>query len=320
MEQFFLAALDFLAGLWPPLLVALTLALNLWASGHAVLHKRDTLSATAWAGLIWTAPLFGAGLYFLLGINRIHRRARSLRGRTPRLQVPAASPCCSPEALAGLLPPGGAHLSALARLVGDVTQRPLLLGNRVVPLGGDTPAYPAMLQAIDEAARSVALATYIFDNDRAGALFLEALHRAVGRGVEVRVLIDDVGARYSAPSIVRPLRRAAVPVALFLPRWPPRATPYANLRNHRKILVADGRCGFTGGMNIREGHYPEVRPRHPIEDLHFRVEGPVVAHLQEAFAEDWAFCTGELLQGERWFPALEPAGAAPARGVAEGPD
>jgi cardiolipin synthase A/B len=320
MEQFFLAALNFLTDFWPYLLAALTLALNLWASGHAVLHKRDTLSATAWAGLIWTAPLLGAGLYFLLGINRIRRRARSLRARSPRLQVPAASPCCSPEALAGLLPPGAVHLSALARLVGDVTQRPLLLGNRVAPLGGDPPAYPAMLQAIDEATRSVALATYIFDNDRAGALFLEVLHRAVGRGVEVRVLIDDVGARYSAPSIVRPLRRAAVPVARFLPRWLPWAVPYANLRNHRKILVVDGRCGFTGGMNVREGHYPELRPRHPLQDLHFRVEGPVVAHLQEAFAEDWAFCTGELLQGERWFPALEPAGAAPVRGIADGPD
>lgn len=64
----------------------------------------------------------------------------------------------------------------------------------------------------------------------------------------------------------------------------------------------------------------EVRPRHPIQDLHFRVEGPVVAHLQEAFAADWAFCTGELLQGERWFPAIAPAGAAPARGIADGPD
>jgi cardiolipin synthase len=82
----------------------------------------------------------------------------------------------------------------------------------------------------------------------------------------------------------------------------------------------DGRCGFIGGMNIREGHYPELRPRHPIQDLHFRVEGPVVAHLQKAFVEDWAFCTGELLQGERWFPALEPAGAAPVRGIADGPD
>ncbi len=111
-----------------------------------------------------------------------------------------------------------------------------------------------------------------------------------------------------------------MPLALFLPRWLPRVTPYANLRNHRKILVVDGRCGFTGGMNIREGHYPEVRPRHPIQDLHFRVEGPVVAHLQEAFAEDWVFCSGELLQGERWFPPLEPAGVSPVRGIADGPD
>jgi cardiolipin synthase A/B len=320
MEQFFLGVLQGLADLWPYLLLALTLAVDLWASGHAVLHKRDTRAATAWVGLIWTAPLLGAGLYCLLGINRIRRRARSLRSRAPTILAPTASPSCSPEALASLLPPGQAHLCTLARLVGDVTQRPLLLGNRIVPLGGEIPAYPAMLRALDEATRSVALATYIFDNDRAGALFLGALQRAVRRGVEVRVQIDDVGARYSSPSIVRPLRRAGVPVALFLPRWVPWTVRYANLRNHRKILVVDGRCGFTGGMNIREGHDPELRPSHPIRDLHFRVEGPVVAHLQEAFAEDWAFSTGEVLQGERWFPPLEAAGAVAARGIADGPD
>jgi cardiolipin synthase len=84
--------------------------------------------------------------------------------------------------------------------------------------------------------------------------------------------------------------------------------------------VVDGRVGFTGGMNIREQHSPALEPRHPIQDLHCRVEGPVVAHLQEAFAEDWAFCTGEWLQGERWFPDLRPAGAVLARAIPDGPD
>src|SRR5262249_59492601 len=114
------------------------------------------------------------------------------------------------------------------------------------------------------------------------------------------------------------LRRAGVPVALFLPRWLPWSLPYANLRNHRKILVVDGRYGFTGGVNIREGHHADLRPRFPIEDLHFRVEGPVVAHLQEAFAQDWAFCTGEFLQRAPWAVPLEPAGRVVGRGTAVG--
>jgi cardiolipin synthase A/B len=318
LRSWLLMPLKGLALLWPYVVVALALVLDVWAFGHAVLHKRDTRSAIAWAGLIWTVPLLGVAAYFLLGVNRIRRRARWLRDRPPsRRAAPAGS---APEGLARLLPPEQAHLRTLARLVGDVTQRPLLPGNRVVPLGGDTPAYPAMLRAIDEASRSVALSTYIFDNDRAGARFVEALRRAVARGVEVRVLIDDVGARYSHPSVVRRLRRAGVPVALFLPRWLPWSAPFSNLRNHRKFLVIDGRCGFTGGMNIREGHDPDLKPRDPIRDLHFRVEGPVVAHLQEVFAEDWAFCTRELLQGERWFPPLGPAGTVLARGIADGPD
>jgi cardiolipin synthase len=95
---------------------------------------------------------------------------------------------------------------------------------------------------------------------------------------------------------------------------------YANLRSHRKILVVDGRIGFTGGLNIREGHDTTLEPRHPILDHHFRIEGPVVAQLQEVFAEDWAFCTDELLESDKWFPALEPVGNALARGISAGPD
>ena len=86
--------------------------------------------------------------------------------------------------------------------------------------------------------------------------------------------------------------------------------PFLNLRNHRKLLVVDGTLGFTGGMNIAAGNCIDNRPRHPIRDMHFKVEGPVVSELQALFAEDWNFACGEKLTGERWFP--EPA--APGRG------
>ena len=121
-----------------------------------------------------------------------------------------------------------------------------------------------MLAAIDAAQQSVALSTYIFDNDRAGALFADALERAVKRGVEVRVIIDAVGARYTFPSIVSRLQHAGVPVARFLPTLLPGRFAYSNLRSHRKILVVDGRIGFTGGLNIREGHDARFHPKHPI--------------------------------------------------------
>jgi len=94
-----------------------------------------------------------------------------------------------------------------------------------------------------------------------------------------------------------------------------------NLRNHRKLLAVDGQIAFTGGMNIRQGNVLAASPRHPVQDLQFRVEGPLVAQLQAAFANDWAFTTGETLHGEVWFPEPRPTGRGViARVITDGPD
>jgi cardiolipin synthase len=138
--------------------------------------------------------------------------------------------------------------------------------------------------------------------------------------VEVRVLIDAAGTRYSWPSILRALRHEKVRHARFLPGFALWRLMSINLRTHRKILVVDGRIGFTGGMNIRAGHCLQKNPKHPVQDLHFRVDGPVVNQLQEAFADDWLFTTGEALRGEEWFPKIERSGSVLARGVIDGPD
>jgi cardiolipin synthase len=134
------------------------------------------------------------------------------------------------------------------------------------------------------------------------------------------VLIDAMGIRYSLPTILRALRREGVQYARFLPSFVPWHLMSMNLRTHRKILVADGRVGFTGGMNIRVGHCLQRRPSSPVQDIQFRVRGPVVTHLQESFADDWRFMTGESLRGEAWFPKLERVGPALSRGVSDGPD
>ena len=164
------------------------------------------------------------------------------------------------------------------------------------------------------------MSTYIFDGDDLGQRFLRALREAVDRGIAVRLLIDDVGARYSWPSVIRKARSAGIPVAQFMPLRLPWLFPFSNLRNHRKILVVDGRVGFTGGLNIRLEHCLNRAPRHPIRDLHFRLSGPVVGHLQATFARDWLWTTGERLSGSTWFPEIEPSGTMAARGIADGPD
>lgn len=298
---------------WPHVSGLAVLLLILFAAGHAVLYKRDSRAAVAWVGLILLSPILGAFLYFLLGINRIRRKASVLKeSGSPE----APSPAVRPDAGGVPMP----HLEGLCRLGENVTGLPLTPGNRIDPLFNGDEAFPAMLEGIRSAERSIACSTYIFDTDEVGDMFVSEFAAAVKRGVEVRVLIDDVGARYSIPSILGPLRRAGVPVARFLPTFFPGKPALINLRNHRKLLCIDGRRAFIGGLNIRAGHWISRNPSRPVKDLHFSIEGPVVVQLRRVFAADWAFTVGEQLEGESWQPAISPAGEVYARGLADGPD
>jgi cardiolipin synthase len=309
-----------LQDLAPGLGIALDLVVALVASSHVILNKRDTRAATAWVGLIWLVPFVGALLYVLLGINRIQRRAKVLKSGATKYGVRLDEKPRSPDDVNTALGSDRSRFIELARVVGNVTERPLLLGNRVEPLVDGDEAYPSMLAAIRSATKSISLVSYIFEASGAGGEFVDALSEASARGVEVRVLIDDVGTRYARPRIHRVLKKRGVSVAKFLPAFLPRSLTHFNLRNHRKIMVADGRIGFTGGMNIRQCSVLASNPSYPTSDLHFRVTGPVVAQLQEAFAVDWAFTTDEKLEGRSWFPELEPQGEILARGVTDGPD
>ena len=311
--------MELLLRFWPHLAGALILAGDVAAIGHAVLYKRDPRAAVGWIGIILVFPLGGAIIYLLLGINRIQRRAAHLRGRPipPELQPDHTS---DESVLIRHLPDQADHLATLARIVRSITSRPLLSGNRWRLLRNGDQAYPAMLEAIAGAQSSVTLSSYIFAHDASGLAFVAALDAAVRRGVEVRVLVDDVGARYSFPTIISLLHRRGIRAATFMPTFFHWRMPYGNLRNHRKLLVVDGRRGFTGGLNIRHNNVLAEATRDATQDLHVELEGPVVRHLQEAFAEDWAFTTGERLEGERWFPDLTYSGGVPARGITDGPD
>jgi len=300
---------------WPHVAAGFDLLACLLASGHTLLHKRDTRAATIWLTVIWMIPALGPLLYLALGVNRIRRRAVKLGVHT-YLGRPAPENLGESEAV------HAEHLKHIARVVSRVVAQPLTVGNHVEPLVNGDAAFPAMLDAIGSAKKSVTLCSYIFDNDATGKRFVAALKSAVERGVAVRVLVDSAGARYSWPPINWALRRAGVPFAKFLPTTLLRPWHVAtiNLRNHRKCLVVDGQVAFTGGMNLRHGNVLAARPRNPVQDLHFRITGPVVTELQEAFANDWAFTTGEVIDGEIWFPDLTETGEVIARVIPDGPD
>jgi cardiolipin synthase len=308
--------LDQISRFWPHLVAGFSLLAALFASIHALLHKRDSRAAMLWLGFIWFLPLFGSIFYLAFGVNRIRRRALSLR-----VQNGVTSPI--PKNLGEPEHEGAAHLKMLAKVVSRVAVFPLTSHNHIQPLVNGDEAFPAMLAAIESAQKTISLSNYIFDNDRTGQQFAAALGRAVVRGVAVRVLIDSAGARYSWPSIIHRLRHAGVTTARFLPSplFAPWRVMTINLRNHRKVLAVDGQIAFTGGMNIRQGNVLSAKPRHPVRDLQFRVEGPVVAQLQAAFANDWTFTTGEVLKGKTWFPEprISSRGVI-ARVITDGPD
>jgi cardiolipin synthase len=303
------------ARFWPHLAAGCDLLAATFGSVHALLCKRDSRATALWIGVIWLVPALGPLLYLTLGINRIRRRAVSL-GVHNIINRPI------PENFGEPGTAGAEHLRMLARVVDRVVGRPLMPGNRIQPFVNGDQAFPAMLAAIDAAKISISLCSYIFDNDASGRQFVDALSRAVKRGVAVRVLIDAAGTRYSWPPITHRLRHAGVPYARFLPSsiLAPWRAATINLRNHRKVLAIDGRLAFTGGMNIRHGNCVATKPKSPVQDLHFSLEGPVVAQLQEAFANDWAFTTREILDGDKWFPDLKETGDVIARVITDGPD
>src|SRR5689334_2729468 len=227
------------------------------ASGHAVLYKRDSRSAAIWVLVIWVLPALGAIAYALLGVNRVQRRAMRMRRRMVRHRADGQFPAGEP----------GTHFTPLARLVSEVVERPLVAGNAIEPLIDGVHAFPAMLEAIAGARTSIAMASYIFDGDGIGREFVQALAEAARRGVEVRVLIDDVDARFSTSSAVKPLKKGGVNVAVFNPPFVPARLHALNLRNHRKILVVDGRVAFTGGINIDCRYWRPEAPEGAYRDL-----------------------------------------------------
>jgi cardiolipin synthase len=307
-----------LPGWWPYAGGAVILAFNLAATGHVIVRKRDVRATIAWVGVIWLVPAIGAVLYAMLGLNRIKRRAADLQRERRRLSL--ATPSDTAIARVRTEVTVIAALKPLARLGESMSGRPLLTGNSVRVLRNGDEAYPEMLAAIDGARQSVALATYIFGDDAAGTRFVDALARAVKRGVQVRVLIDGVGVRYTWPPVHRTLRRAGVNAQLFLPGIRDAGLGFFNLRSHRKVLTVDGRLAFTGGINIQARNIHADNPPRKVRDLHFRLEGPIVGQLQEVFSEDWAFTTREILDGPAWYPTLLASGDTTARAYTDGPD
>jgi len=294
-----------------PVAVTAHLAIAMLVTVHVLLYKRNVAASVSWIGIAWLSPFLGALLYVTMGINRVKRRAQRLRRQ--RLPMAIAEEALT-DAAADESP------TPLEFAIGRLTGLPCEPGNSVKILHSGDEAYPRMLAVIAAAKESVGLESYIFRADKAGEAFHQALIQAQRRGVEVRVLIDGVGGGYFWSGTYNRLHKAGVPVARFLHSYFPWRMPFVNLRNHRKVLVVDGRIAFTGGINIGAENIRADNPPFVVHDTHFELEGPIVEQLTDAFADDWLYTTGETLLADKWFPQLAKAGTVTARVVTSGPD
>lgn len=299
------------------LLPLLALGLGTAALGHVLIYQRDHRAAAFWVAMLVLSPWIGACLYGVLGINFIRRRGKRYRGQVgPAYRDPP--PIC--PLFIHAEPENADRDCSLAVTLDRISRFNFSSGNEVHPLQNGDEAMPAMLEAIRSARSTLALSSYIFEAKGIGADFVQALTEAHARGVQVRVIVDDAGTRYSWPPVTRVLAAQGVPVRRFMPNRFILRLLTLNLRNHKKLLIIDGRIGFTGGMNIREGNMLSRQPSHPVQDLHFRITGPVIAQMERVFVEDWNFCSGEQLEDSTWFPEIHPTGNVHALGIVDGPD
>ena len=202
----------------------------------------------------------------------------------------------------------------MSALLGPVIVR----GNRFETLLDGDEIFPSMLQAIKDAKRSITFETYIYWAGDIGKAFADALSERARAGIKVHVMLDWLGSDRMDQAALAEMRDAGAAVRRYhAPKW--YNLRKLNNRTHRKILVVDGRIGFTGGVGIAPewtGHAQD--PKH-WRDSHFRAEGPVVAQLQAVFGDNWVKVTGEVLAGDDYFPALGPAGDVRAQVFASSP-
>jgi cardiolipin synthase A/B len=194
----------------------------------------------------------------------------------------------------------------------------VLAGNSLDTYVNGCRIFPAMLDAIRKAERSITFETFIYWSGKVGSQFAEALIERRQAGVPVHVLLDWVGSKPMDQSLLRRMDACGVEIVRFHPpRWG--ALTRMNNRTHRKLLVVDGRIGFTGGVGIADEWDGDADHPDHWRDTHYRIEGPAVAQIQSAFINNWLKARGELLHGERYFPELSRCGESSAQMFSSSP-
>ena len=287
--------------------------LSEWAIRLAMMvvvpFRRTPAAAKGWLLLIFFEPWVGLLLYLLIGRAKLPRWRRRRLAKLPQVMAKVVGRLTNHPHV--FHPEVGPALSQAVTLAENLGQSPILGGNAVELLDDYDGTIDRLVADIDRATNHVHLLFYIFADDRATAPVIEALGRAVQRGVCCRVLADSLGSRSSLRTLRPKLTALGVGVHDMLPvSLLPWKKARVDLRNHRKIAVIDGRIGYTGSQNLVAAGFKEGIT---YEDLMVRVTGPVVLELQYVFAADWFLETYEVLDCETEFPGPEIVAPSPHR-------
>ena len=204
------------------------------------------------------------------------------------------------------------------RSMGVLLGPPIIEGNKVEVLINGDQIFPSMLKAIREAEHTITFETYIYWSESIGKEFSDALSERARAGVKVHVLLDFIGSMKMDDAAMDAMKAAGVKFERFhKPVW--WKFTKLNNRTHRKVLVVDGKIGFTGGVGIADQWRGNGQDKKHWRDTHFRVEGPVVGQMQAVFADNWTKATGIVLDGQYYFPALTSKGAHAAQMFSSSP-
>lgn len=206
------------------------------------------------------------------------------------------------------------YLRSMGVLLGPA----IVQGNKVQHLENGDEIFPAMLQAIRSARRTITFETFIYWSGDVGRVFADALRERAQAGVKVHVLLDWFGSAKMDQALLAEMMRGGVEVERYhKPRW--YNVTRMNNRTHRKLLVVDGTIAFTGGVGIADQWSGNAQDQWHWRDVHFRIEGPVAAEMQAVFMDNWMKATGRVLHSSDYFPAIADAGGVPAQMFSSSP-
>jgi cardiolipin synthase len=291
---------------------AADLVLKAVAIPAVLVTKKGPTSPVAWCLIILFMPLVGSLLFWIFGYSYLHRPLRRKRRHRTDFRVRFGS-----RGQDLTLEP---QWRMLGHLGWELDDAPPTAGNGVRLFPQTEDAFQAVLKAVDAAEHHIHLEFYIFRADGTGKELLAHLTAKARQGVQVRLLYDSLGGLFLGRSTLSELRDAGGQVSPFLPLNLFRSRLRVNLRNHRKLVVVDGKVAILGGMNIGDEYMGLKECIGPWRDQMVRLEGPAVEAVQRTFVEDWDFTNHELLTGPKYFPEQLPIGSSIVQVLASGPD